>query len=288
MSKKKRYLQDIRFLKSLVVSAKDESIRQVIDKYLRLSKPYYTAKQSPQSLETLQGRCCDLAGGFPFTSVEYPWPRDDLKDEYLQPILQLNLRKVSRLLRADLGSGLLQVWGYSAEKYGHLKFELRIILTERTKTATQSVYPGKIAQAMRFNSRFLANPKLQWRAGGQMFLGTFEYVSSLDINDFAFVNPSEFAYDEPVDDYVLEMMEEWGDNWQHEMLLSINNLPYFGTYLGGYGGSYGSRGRFLNVNPSSNIVVLQLVSSEDDACLGVVATRNEAGAITFKTQQTYL
>lgn len=128
MNKNQRdYQLDVSAILGTIEISEDPSLTSILAEYLKFSRRYYTPLYCPQDLGKKDARFFDLIGGFPFTSVDFPWPIDSRTGEYLQPIVQLSLAKVGKLLRRNLGRGLTQVWGYSTEAYGHLKFELRAI-----------------------------------------------------------------------------------------------------------------------------------------------------------------
>lgn len=293
MTKNTSYTRDIRLLEKLISSCQSEVMRSYLIQYMRAARPYYIAKRQDQITAAPNGRKCDLIGGFPFTSQSHPWPYDEDYDEYLQPIVQLNLEKTGRLLNEDLGSGILQVWGYSVAKHRYLRFFTRVIDKISLRSLPDQMAPQKVASAIEFPSEWVAKPKLLWRGAGRMFRGTFEHLNCTESADEIFASDS-FLTQEPdtdtndADPELIDLIESWGPYWESEVIQLIQNVPYFGTYLGGHGGNNGSLGRFLNVDQSNEILIFRLTSREDEACMGIVATKDESGNLLFQTQETFM
>ena len=68
----------------------------------------------------------------------------------------------------------------------------------------------------------------------------------------------------------------------YELLDYLRSLPYFGTYLGGYGGGNGSIGKFLDIDPEKGSLLIRTGSTEDDAHVGVIAIYGENGEVSFE------
>ena len=77
-------------------------------------------------------------------------------------------------------------------------------------------------------------------------------------------------------------------NESYEIIDFVRSTPYFGTYLGGYGGNNGSLGNFLNINPAGGSLLIRSGSDEDDAHVGVIVRYGKGGEILFDVEGCYL
>ena len=68
-------------------------------------------------------RCGDILSGPLFASEKHPWPVNS-NGLYMLPCLQINLTECSRVMQAEYGTGMLQVWG---DQEDVAKFYLRLI-----------------------------------------------------------------------------------------------------------------------------------------------------------------
>lgn len=68
-------------------------------------------------------RCGDILSGPLFASEKPPWPVNS-NGLYMLPCLQINLTECSRVMQAEYGTGMLQVWG---DQEDVAKFYLRLI-----------------------------------------------------------------------------------------------------------------------------------------------------------------
>jgi hypothetical protein len=277
------YQLDVSAILGTIETSEDPSLRSILAEYLKLSRRYYTPLYCPQDLGKQDGRFGDLIGGFPFTSVDFPWPIDSRTGEYLQPIVQLSLSKVGKLLRRNLGRGLIQVWGYSAEAYGHLKFELRAIPDGLKRHVLSDFFPNAVARSVDFVELNQKNPKLLWRSGGAMFLGNFEFVRINQHGAFAHLDSS--------DSKLVEMeFDAFGKHSGYsiteafEILDHMRNLPYSGTYLGGHGG--GPRSHCID--PQDSLLMLRLFNANDDCAYDLSAQSNGSGDYIFGFEEQFM
>lgn len=197
----REFAKDMDFLSDVIdrVPASDKRMRNTLMNYREQTLPYFVPRHFVQSRRIPERRKCNLIGGFPYTSVGYPWPFDEKFEQYLQPIAQIDLESVGSLLKDDFGSGLLQVWGYDAQSHGLLQAELRIVPKEGLSEAADSFFPSEIACAMELGEKIKARPQVRWIFAADMFTGTMEYVSS--VRDEAFVSvqtvDAVYAYGHP-------------------------------------------------------------------------------------------
>ncbi len=283
----RRYKHDIQTILGSIRISADASIKATLVEYMKLSRPFYTPVYLPQDLSKKEGRFCDLLGGFPYTSVDFPWPTDSRTGEYLQPVAQLGLSKVGRLLQRNLGTGFIQVWGYSTEAYGQLRFELRTIGGVSEKDVLSDFFPENIARAVDLGESRRNEPRLLWRSGGGMFLGNLEFVCGNQNESFSY---SDYCGSELVDVEDGVLCDQLGIliAEDYEILDHVRSLPYFGTYLGGHGGGSGSLGWFLNLDPQDSLLILRAYCDEDDSNFGVFAKYEDDGKIAFDLESVYL
>jgi hypothetical protein len=273
----KNYQNDILKILKAMESSNDPNLKSRLAQYLNISRPYYTPAFCQQDLIKKNSRFCNLLGGFPFTSIEFPWPCDSNTNEYLQPLIQLDLSIVSRLLGRNLEKGLVQVWGYSEEKYDQFKYEIRTILGTPNRKSLSEFFPSTIARSLDFGEFKMNNPKLKWRAAGGMFLRNFEHVSKVDEITMLELDPINMLSDEPCDHLSIQIYEDF------EILDHLRNLPYYGTYLGGHGGSY----RSLGINPIDGFLVCR-ISHQGDSIIDLFAKYKSDGSIGFEIEESYL
>jgi len=284
MNKNQRdYQLDVIAILGTIENSEDLYLRSILAEYLKLSRRYYTPLYFPQNLDKEDGRFCDLIGGFPFTSVDFPWPIDSRTGEYLQPIVQLSLSKVGKLLRRNLGRGLFQVWGYSAESSGQLKFELRAIPDVFKRHDLSDFFPNAIARSLDFVDLNQKNPKILWRSGGAMFSGNFEFVRINQDGDYAHLNST--------DSKLVEMeFDAFGKHSGYsiteafEILDHLRNLPYLGTYLGGHGGGPRSHG----IDPQDGIQILRLFNENNDCAYDFSVKSDGSGNHIFDFEEHFM
>ena len=284
MNKNQRdYQLDVAAILGTIENSADSSLRSKLTKYLELSRRYFTPLYFPQDLDKKDDRICDLIGGFPFTSVDFPWPIDSKTGDYLQPIVQLSLSKVGKLLRKNFGRGLIQVWGYSTEAYGHCSFEIITIPNGFKQHVLSDFFPNTIASSLDFVELNQKNPKILWRSGGAMFLGNFEFVRINQDDAFSHLDSS--------DSKLIEMeFESFGEHSgfsiseAFEILDHMRNLPYSGTYLGGHGGGPRSRG----IDPQDGILILRFFNEENDCAYDLTVKSDGCGKYIFDFNEQFM
>jgi hypothetical protein len=75
---------------------------------LREIKPVWKIDLHKTSSDSLD-RKGSFFGGLPFTSDDYPWPVNS-ESRPLCPLVQLDLREITKITGEEFGDGLLQVW----------------------------------------------------------------------------------------------------------------------------------------------------------------------------------
>ena len=287
----REYQSEMDILADAIRSAPSNEDRKILMGYRSQTFPYFVPRYYPQSKINPERRKCNLISGFPYTSIEYPWPIDKDTNQHLQPIAQLDLDVVGELLNDNFGKGLLQVWGYDAITHGFLKADHRIIPKSATCNEVSTIFPSNIACAMQFSERVISRPSVVWKFASEMFMGTDEYVSVDPINDAINVQSDDWIDSVGINNDNLGSTNEVDfsdDNYCADVILSLGNTPYFGTYLGGYGGNYGSRGYFLKIDPAIGRLLIRIGCDNDDSNLGVIAMRNKDGSVTFDIETCYL
>ena len=266
------YEMDMQILSEAINNAPSKQDRRLLMSYRAQTFKYFVPRFYPQSKINPERRKGNLIGGLFYLTKEYPWPVDKDNNQYLQPIVQLDLEFAGELLNDYFGTGLLQVWGYDVEIHGHLRADHRVIPKSAMSNVDGTPYPSNIACAMHFNEKVISRPHVIWKSAAEMFMGTDEYVS-LDWNaDVVNVNSNDWVDEmEQVDNQFFSKNEPdfLDDSYFSDVIRSLSNVPYFGTYMGGYGGDFGSRGNFLKINPSKGRLLVRL-SCDDDSNLGVM------------------
>jgi hypothetical protein len=285
MASKTEYQKDLAVLHSVLQGPFTDQTKSEILQYFKLARIYFMPKRCAQDITLRADRVCDLIGGVPYASENNLWPVDSETKEHLQPILQLRLEKAGRLLGRDFGSGLLQVFGYSTENYGQLRFWHRVIRPECLRDPVCMSIPDSIARSIDFDDVNHEKSKILWRKAGFMLMGDFSYIDSnidgsvvLDVNYYSKILDSTGKGA----DREIEFTESY------EILDYVRSTPYFGTYLGGYGGNNGSLGYFLNIDPAQGSLLIRTGSEKDDAQVGVIVRRDKSGIISFDVEGCYL
>lgn len=285
MSSRTDYQRDLVVLQSVLSGPSADQVKSEILQYFKLARPYFLPKRFDQDINIHADRICDLIGGIPYISEKNDWPIDPETNEHLQPILQLQLEKAGGLLGRNFGKGLLQIFGYSTETYGHLRFLHRVISVEDLGDPFCSSSPDIIARSIDFDESTREKPKIRWRNAGYMMRANLSYVDlniegalAFDVNDL----PGDMDSTAERPARVIELNESY------EIFNYVRSTPYFGTYLGGYGGADGSLGNFLNVNPAEGSLLIRTGSDEDDAHVGVIAYCDKSGEILFDVEGCYL
>jgi hypothetical protein len=284
MNKNQRdYQLDVAAILGTIENLEDSSLRSILAEYLKLSRRYYTPLYFPQDLDKEDDRFCDLIGGFPFTSVDFPWPIDPKTGDYLQPIVQLSLSKVGELLRKNLGRGLIQVWGYSAEANGHSTFELITIPDGFKQHVLSDFFPNTIARSVDFVELNQKNPKILWRSGGAMFLSNFEHVRINQDDAFAHLDSSDLKLIDMEFD-AFGKHSGYSISEAFEILDHMRNLPYSGTYLGGHGGGPRSHG----IDPQDGIQILRFFNEENDCAYDLTVQTDGCGKYIFDFDEQFM
>ena len=190
---------------------------------------------------------------------------------------------MGKLLRRNLGRGLIQVWGYSTEAYGHLKFKLRAIPDGFKRHVLSDFLPNAIARSVDFCELNQKNPKILWRSGGAIFLGNFEFVRINQDGTFAHLDSS--------DSKLVEMkFDAFGKHSGYsiteafEILDHMRSLPYSGTYLGGHGGGPRSHG----IDPQDGILILRLFNENDDCAYDFFVQSDGGGNYLFDFEEQFM
>jgi len=120
-----------------------------------------------------------------------------------------------------------------------------------------------------------------------MFMGNSDFINSNDSETFWSLECDGLHLEDIPLTYPHQNLSVVLDE-AYDVINSIRCLPYFGTYLGGYGGNMGSLGKFLSVDPDDGFLIIRLTSKEDDASVGVVANWAKEGQSFFTVECCYL
>jgi len=186
-----------------------------------------------------------MVGGFPYTSDSYPWPKTPASDLPMQPIVQLNLAGVAKILGVELGTELLQVWGPVAPTVGELSvdiksFLLRLIPQEALSEHPSDFYPdwrstgtGNTAFHMQLDLEepVAVNPRLHWGQPMQMF-GSRQHFLEMAWSNYS-AESEEMGTDELID-----LADEFTDLLDASPLSNGSNSDYIGGFGGQRGGEY--------------------------------------------------
>jgi hypothetical protein len=279
------YQKDLELLKDFLRGQSSDQVKLEVLQYFKLAKTYFIPKRGFQDLALHADRICDLIAGVPYTSQKNVWPVDVDTKEHLQLLLQLRLEKAGRLLRRDVGKGLLQVFGYSTDVYGYLRFQHRVIDPDDLRQPATTVNPEKMAKSIAFGEKIQNSPKIFWRSAGSMLMGNFSYLK-LDFEQNPVADIEEYAADDGSAVDITSRLIAFNESY--EILDHVRSTPYFGTYLGGYGGSNGSLANFLNIDPAEGSLLIRTGSDEDDAHIGVSVRFNKDGKIIYDVDGCYL
>jgi hypothetical protein len=284
MSSKNDYLKDLKVIQSILRGSSTNQVKTEILHYSKLARPYWVPKRVVQDLNLHADRICDLIGGIPYVSEKNTWPIDTKTKEHLQPIIQLRLEKAGRLLKCNIGKGLLQVFGYSTDVYGELRFQHRVISPDDLDDPVEGSAPEIIARSINFDESTRENPKILWRGAGEMFMGDFSFVN-LSGDESMVLDVDERLIDQESREKAARLIDL---NESYEILDRLRSTPYFGTYLGGYGGDTGSAGSFLKIDPVDGFLLIRTGSTEDDAHVGVSVHYGKNGEVFFDIEGRYL
>lgn len=220
-------------LKNLVDQTDELDLKKDLLTFSKLSLPYCLPKFKPLKPDCLLDRTSDqVVNGFPYTSFEWPWPTSSI-GEYLPLIVQLNLAKVSNLLRFNYGNGLLQVWGnYEGEKFDPV---IRIIPEDALRKdmdismpidmmSNSDIFPSSMlsfANSVYINSGY---QKIEWVPMGKMYI-----PSNTDTLSLAAYQGLEWKSD------VLDLSDKLEDVPVPSLLQNYFSTPCQEIMLGGFG-----------------------------------------------------
>lgn len=285
MSKKIEYRKDLELLKAFLQGPSPDQIKMEVLQYFDMARPYFIPKREIQDLANFSDRVCDLIGGIPYTSQKNIWPVDFKTGEHLQFLLQLRLDKAGRLLGRDFGKGLIQIFGYSTEFYGFLKFMCRVVSSDDMRLPATLEKPDKIAKSIEFSEEHIKRAKICWRSAGKMLMGNLNHLKA-NINFSTNIDFEKYMNEDEGKSKIPRPYLELNESY--EILDYVRSTPYAGTYLGGYGGGRGSSGNFLDLDPDKGILLIRTGSDEDDAHIGVSACFDVEGKMFFDVDGNYI
>ena len=132
--------RDLSAIEQIALEQANDTIRDCLRMYANISRPFCIPTFLPFNRDSLEHRLSDqIFCGFPFTSVDFPWPVESL-GHYMQPIAQINLVNASKLIGVNLGDGLLQVWG-GIESSTKVELQTRVIPQFKLKQDADWFYP---------------------------------------------------------------------------------------------------------------------------------------------------
>ena len=258
---------------------KRSKMKLFFDAYMQTAVPYCMPKLLPLDHANPSHRLADqVIRGFPFTSASYQWPTDK-NGKHLHPIVQISLERAGKLLDANLGEGLLQVWLDNQS----LNPIIRVIPPSALSDPMDTFYPEDASCDSPFTHDMgsFPHPRIEWLPMGRMF--PCLYSTNTDWWDIELEIP----------DTTIEELSEKIDT------LGIPRYMrnYFGCRaplrLGGFpdsGGNamcliswpnYGSHGCVL---PEK---VLLYMHGGDTFCLVVTFEHDDAGNVEFDARISY-
>ncbi|MFZ4860019.1 MAG: DUF1963 domain-containing protein [Desulfuromonadaceae bacterium] len=123
--------------------ASDEIVEKYLDLYLNTVRPFFVPRFLNFDKNIREHRLSDqVLCGFPYTSQKWSWPVGS-NGLHMQPVAQINLENVGKLLRLPLGTGLLQIWGCVG--MGLRDHSIRIIPTQDLSDVLDDFYPPDAA-----------------------------------------------------------------------------------------------------------------------------------------------
>ena len=121
----------------------DEIVEKYLELYLNTVRPFFVPRFLKFDRSKREHRLSDqVLCGFPFTSQKWPWPLGS-NGLHMQPVAQINLENVGKLLRLPLGTGLLQIWG--CVDMGLRDHSVRIIPPQDHSDVLDDFYPPDAA-----------------------------------------------------------------------------------------------------------------------------------------------
>jgi hypothetical protein len=141
-------------------------------------------------------RCGDILSGPLFASAKYPWPVNS-NGLYMLPWLQINLTECSRIMKAEYGTGMLQVWG---DQEDLSNFYLRLI-PRRDVQAKYLSHENPLLNQMSGNKNFIIptewiDDEIAWIISGY---GDLYFTSPSLFNGEPLINPDEIEQISPLD-----------------------------------------------------------------------------------------
>lgn len=216
--------------------APQDGLSHGLAQYMLERRPFALATQSAQDFNNPTNRLLDLVCGSPFTSCKHPWPKDNVADLWMQPILQLNLTTLKDVFQVDWGTGLLQVWARIARDWESLDLNtdplmIRIVPAADTSDHIEIQIPNwrgdGDAKFFSFfdDSSFTGKEVFSWYRAGEM------YGTRQQLLDFCYDKVDDFGDDE----------FEWLDSVIDSIADSLLCGEGYSDFLGGWGGSHGEK-----------------------------------------------
>ena len=267
-------------LKEFAKSKNNPFVEQWVDIYAKAVRPFCTPTFSKQDTSDVTQRRGTLVGGFPYTSASFPWPKVPGSELFMQPIVQLNLATVSQLLKIDLGTGLLQVWGPvvpRSQSWIGIDFLTRLIPPESaTGTPDEVLYDWKVlkngkpivAFGLELDETHPADaaPCVTWSAPLPM-VGSRWHISQAAHNLMRTIK-EDFDWDE-----IINYCEEIEEAALWDSPLWPGDL----VYLGGFGGQDGGE----NSDPSSSDDLLVRISDNSGYHFCLHWAKQRDGSLRF-------
>lgn len=141
-------------------------------------------------------RCGDILSGPLFVSEKHPWPAN-INGLYMLPCLQINLTECSRVMKAEYGTGMLQVWG---DQEDVSKFYLRLI-PRRDVQAKYLSHENPLLNQMAGNKNSIIptewiEDEIAWVISGY---GDLYFTAPGLFNGEPLINPDEIEQISPLD-----------------------------------------------------------------------------------------
>ena len=220
-------------------------ISKLVDQFAKVTRTFSCPTYLPQNTGNPAERTDDMVGGCPYTSDSYPWPKTPGSELPMQPIVQLNLAGVGKILGVDLGSDLLQVWGPVAPTVDELSvdiqsFLLRLIPQDARYAPPSEYFPdwrstgkGNTAFHMQpdHDDPVAKKPRLHWGQPLPMF-GSRQHFLQMAWSNYP-VEREEMGSDELID-----LAQELIDVLDDSPLSNGSNSDYIGGFGGQRGGEF--------------------------------------------------
>lgn len=284
--------QALLLMAKFAASKNSSFLTKLIDCFSKTTRIFSCPTMSRQESNSLSHRVDDLVGGIPFTSSSYPWPLTSSNDLPMQPIVQLNLGSAGKILGAEIGSELLQVWGPVATDYRDLSFDssaflLRLIpqsalaeipLDPPSYWTADSYDQPPLVYHMNFDEseEVLTKPRLQWCQPRPMF-GSAQHFLELAWNEF-WDESESFGSDELID-------------VADEFLVALSFSPLSnsanGIYIGGFGGQRGGEYDPSYIPTSSVHSLLVRVTDYNGATFAVQWENHKRRGLSFEVAFRY-